>query len=61
MSNKDRAGKSIAFYSDQNTLQKLNQVAKLENRSISNMLTVMINRFVDAYYHDHPSAERESK
>jgi len=47
MSNKDRPGKSVAFYSDNETLEKLFSLAKSEHRSVSNMLTVMIQRYWD--------------
>jgi len=44
MSNKDRPGKTISFYADHQTLDKLNEMAKQENRSISNMLRLIIIR-----------------
>ena len=50
MSNQDRPGKSIAFYSDMQTLERLDTMSELERRSVSNMLTVAINYYWDRHY-----------
>ena len=39
----DRPGKTISFYTDLETDKKLNEMARDDQRSVSNCLTVLIN------------------
>jgi hypothetical protein len=50
MSNKDRPGKSIAFYTDLETVAKLEKMAKEDHRSVSNELTVLIKHAWDMQF-----------
>jgi len=61
MSNKDRPGKSIAFYTDLAAADMLDEQAGLEHRSVSNMLTVMIREYCDNYMRQIEKVERVEK
>ncbi len=47
---------TIAFYTDQTTKEKLEQAAKADQRSLSNFLTLVINRYLDEQPATSPTA-----